>query len=34
MQLGKHAVAVEQYTFTYKQYIEQHIYKQYMEQHK
>ena len=34
LQLGWHPVAVVQYTFTHKQYIEQHKYKQYIEQHK
>jgi len=34
LQLGQHPVAVVHYTFTHKQYIEQHKYKQYIEQHK
>jgi len=34
VQLGSHLVAVVQYTFTHKQYIEQHNWhKQYIEQH-
>jgi len=34
MQMGYHPVAVVQYTFTHKQYIEQHNrHKQYTEQH-
>ena len=32
--IGLTPVAVVQYIFTHKQYIEQHKYKQYMEQHK
>jgi hypothetical protein len=34
LQLGSHRVAAVQYTFTHKQYTEQHKNKQYIEQHK